>query len=124
MHFVDDENLVAVPHGHDRQPVDDHFADIVDPGVRRGIDLHDVDVAPFRNFTARVAFSARIGGWSFVAAQRARENARRCRLADAARTRKYERLRNAPALDRIGERTRDSRLTDDIIELLRAPLAG
>ena len=64
------------------------------------------------------------GGRSLVAAQRARQNPRRRRLAHAARTGKHERLRNAPALDGVGERTRHSRLADDVIELLRAPLAG
>ena len=124
MNFVDDENLVAVPHGHDRQPVDDHLAHVVDAGMRRGVDLHDVDVAPFGNLAAGVAHPAGIGRRPLVAAQRARQNPRRRRLADAARTRKHERLRNPPALDGVGQRTRHSRLADDVIELLRAPLAG
>jgi hypothetical protein len=33
-------------------------------------------------------------------------------------------LRNTPALDGVGQRTRNSRLADDVIELLRAPFAG
>ena len=37
------------------EPGDDHLADVVDPRVRGGVDLEDVDVAPFGDLDARVA---------------------------------------------------------------------
>ena len=106
------------------RPVDDDLANVVDAGMRGGVDLHDVDVAPFGNLAAGVALPAWLGGRPLVAAQRARQNPRGRRLADAARAGKHERLRNPAALDGVRQRTRNGRLADDVIELLRAPLAG
>ena len=60
MDFVDDEDLVAVADRHDAEAGDDHFADVVDLGVRRGVDLEDVDVAPLGDLDAGVAVAARI----------------------------------------------------------------
>ena len=124
VNFVDDEDLVTVAHGHDRQPGNDHFADILDLCVSRGIDFEHVDIAPFGNLAARIADTTRFGGWTFLAAQRSGQNSRRRRLANAARACEDERLRDAAAPDRVGKRSGDRRLADDVIELLRAPLAG
>ena len=55
MDFVDDEDLVAVANRHDGEAGDDHVADVVDAGVGRGVDLQDVDVAPFGDLDACVA---------------------------------------------------------------------
>ncbi len=55
MDFVDDEDLVAVADRHDAEAGDDHLADVVDAGVRGGVDLEDVDVAAFGDLDARVA---------------------------------------------------------------------
>ena len=124
MHLVDDEHFVAVADRPDGEAGDDHFADVVDARVRRGVDFEDVDVAPFRDFDARLADAAGIGRRSVHAIQRAREDARRRRLADPARPREHERLREPVALQRVAQRARDRVLADDVIELLRPPFAG
>ena len=94
------------------------------PRVRGGVDLEHVDVAALGNLAAGVAFAARIGRRALHAVQRARQNARGGGLADAARPGKHERLRDPPARDRVPQRARHRRLADDVVELLRAPLAG
>ena len=119
--FVDDEDLVAVAHRHDAEAGDDHFADVVDAGVRGGVDFEHVDVAPFGNLDAGVAVAARIGGRPLDAAQRPRQNPRRRRLADAARPGEHERLRQPPARERVAQRPRHRLLSDDVVELLRPP---
>ena len=124
MDLVDDEHLVAVSDRHNRQAGDDHLTHVVDLRVRGRVDLEHVDVAPLGNFAARVARAARLGRRPLHAAQRAGQNARGRRLAHAARPRKHERLRDAVFLNRIFQRARHRRLADDIVELLRAPLAG
>ena len=58
--FVDDEDLVAVADRRDRQALDDHFAHVVDAGVRGGVDLEHVDVAAFGDLDAGVADAARV----------------------------------------------------------------
>src|SRR5262249_8671546 len=73
---------------------------------------------------AGVARPAGIGRRPVHAVQRAREDARRRRLADAARAGEDERVGEAPARQRVAQRARDGRLADDVVETLRAPLAG
>ena len=121
--FVDDEDLVAVAHRHDAEAGDDDLADVVDAGVRGGVDLEDVDVASLGDFDARIARAARIGRRPVHAAQRARQNPRRRRLADAARTGEHERLREPAAGERVAQRARHRLLSDDVIELLRPPFS-
>ena len=121
--FVDDEDLVAIAHRRNRQALDDHFADVVDAGVRGGVDLEHVDVAAFGNLDAGVAYAARIGRRAVHAAERARQDARGGGLAAAARAGKHERVRDPLALQRVLERARDGLLSEDVFEFLRAPLA-
>ena len=68
--------------------------------------------------------AARVGGRPLHAVQRARQDARGRRLADAARPGEHERLREPPALERVAQRARHRLLADDVVELLRPPLAG
>ena len=123
MHFVDDENLVAVPHGTDRQPGNDDVAHVLDLRVGRRIDLEDIHVAAFRDLNARIARAAGIRRRSVHAVQRPGENPRRRRLADAARTGEDERLREPLAAERVAQRTRHRLLSDDVVELLRPPFS-
>ena len=123
VHFVDDEHLEPIAHRHDAEAGDDHLAHVVDAGVRGGVDLEDVHVAPFGDLDARVTDAAGIGRRPVHAVQRARQNARRRRLADAPRSGKHERLRQPLARERVAQRTRHRLLPDDIVELLRPPFA-
>ena len=61
VHFVDDEDLVAIAGGPHLQPADDHLTDVVDAGVRRGVDLEHVEVAALGDLDAGVADAARVG---------------------------------------------------------------
>ncbi len=123
MDFVDDEDLVAVANGTDRQAVDDHVADVVDAGVRRGVDFEHIEIAAFGDFDTHVADAARVRGRPFVTVERAGEDAGGRRLADAACAGKHERLGDAAAADRVAERLRDAFLADDLVKPLRTPLA-
>ena len=79
---------------------------------------------PCGDLDAGVADAARIGGRTLLAVQAARQDARGRGLADAARAREDERLRDAFAGDGVAQRLRDAALADDVIEPLRAPFAG
>ncbi len=122
--LVDDEHLVAVPHRHDREAVDDHFTDVVDAGVRGGVDLEDVDVAPVGNFLTGIAGPARIGCRTVQAVQCPRENARGGGLPDAPRPGEDKCLSQTPARQSVPKRSCHRLLPDDIVELLRPPLAS
>ena len=122
--FVDDEDLVAIADRRDRQAFDDHLADVVDAGVRGGVDFQHVDVTAFGNLDTRVAHAARVGRRALRAAERPRQDARGRRLATATRARQHERLGDAFALERVLEGARDRLLPEHILELLRTPLAG
>ncbi len=124
MHLVDDEHLVPVPDRHERETVDDDFPDVFNAGVGGSVDLEDVDVAALCNLAARVALPARVPRRSRLTVERARQNPCGGGLAHAARPCKHERLRNAPARNRVLQRTRHRRLADDIVELLRSPFSG
>ena len=96
VHFVDDEDLVAVAHRRDAERLDDDLADLVDAGVGGAVDLEHVHVAAVGDLDARVAHAARLGRRAVLAVERPRQDARRRRLADAARAREDERLREPP----------------------------
>jgi hypothetical protein len=123
MNLVDDEHLVAIAHREDAQAGDDHLADVVDLGVRGGVDLQDVHVAAVGDLHAGLADAARISGRSLDAVQRAGENPRGGRFADAARPGEHERLGEPAALERVAQRARHRLLSDHVVELLRPPFA-
>ena len=123
MDLVDDEDLVAIADGNDAEPAHDDVADLVHLRVGRGVDLEDVDVAPFGDLAARVAAAARIRGRPRLAVQRAREDARGGRFADAARAGKHERLGEAFGRDRVTQRLGDAALADHVGEALGTPFA-
>jgi hypothetical protein len=84
VHFVDDVDLEARAHRRVRDLIA-QSAHVVDARVRRRIDLDDVDVALIIRRDAALARAARIGRRTLLADQRFREDARRRRLARAAR---------------------------------------
>ena len=67
--------------------------------------------------------AARVGRRPLLAVQRPRQDARRRRLADAARAGEHERLREPAARERVAQRARHRLLADDVVEPLRPPLA-
>ena len=124
MHLVDDEHLEAVAHRRNRQSGDDHLADVVDLGVGGGIDLEHVDVAALGNLAAGVALAAGVHRRPGETVERAGQNARGRGLADTPRSRKDKRLRETVLPDGVAQGLRHATLADDVIEPLRAPLAG
>ena len=121
--FVDDEDLVAIARRPHLQAVDDHLADVVDAGVRRGVDLEHVEVAAFGDLDAGVADAARLRRRPLLAVERAGQDAGGGRLADAAGAGEHERLRDAAGRDGVAEGLRDALLPDHLVEALRPPLA-
>ena len=124
MDFIDDEDLLLVADRHDGQARDDHFAHVIDAGMRGGIDLEHVHVAAFRDFAAGIADAARVGGGAVGAVEHARQDAGRRGLADTARPGEHERLRNPTARHRVAKRLGDGALADHLIERLGPPAAG
>ena len=106
--FVDDEDLVAVAHRHDAEAGDDHLADVVDAGVGRGVDLEDVDVAPFGDLDARVAHAARIGA---SAPSRSSAPAPGCAPSSSCRRRAARRRRTPARAARSSSALRSVRVT-------------
>ena len=124
VHFVDDEDLVAVAHRRHAEAGDDDLADLVDLRVGGGVDLEHVHVAPFGDLDAGVADAAGIGGRALFAVEAPRQDARRGGLADAARAGEHEGLGDAAAGDGVAQRLRDGALADHVFEALGPPLPG
>ena len=74
--------------------------------------------------THGVAHAARLRRRTLHAIERPRQNACRRRLADAARTGEHERVRDAPAGERVSERLGHAALADDLVEPPGPPFAG
>ena len=104
------------------------LADVLDPVVGRRVDLDDVERTALLEGRARVARPARLGGRPLaqrrLAVDRLREDARRRRLADAARPAEQVRVGEPVACDRIAERLGDVLLRDEVVEGLRPVLPG
>ena len=124
VHLVDDVHLVAVPDRGHGQAGNDHLPDVLDLGVRGGVDLEHVDVAALGDLAAGVARPARLGRRAFDAAQRPREDARRRGLSHAARTGEDERLGQPVARQGVPQGLRHAALAHDVLERLRAVLPG
>ncbi len=103
---------------------------LVDAVVARAVDLLDVEVLPGRDLDARRALVAGRRGGSLRLAVRADavqalgQKARARRLADAANAGEEERVGDATARDGVRQRSSDVVLSDEILERLRAVLAG
>ena len=124
--FVHDIDLGAgLAAGRVHRPLA-QVARVVHPPVRRGIELHDVEVrGAVPDAAARVAFAVGLtGGCAPLAVQRHREDARRGRLPHAARTGEQVAVRHAARRHGAPERGRDVVLDDEVGELLGAVFAG
>ena len=130
MHFIDDEDLVAVARGSKADRSNDRFANVINSGVRRSVDLLHVDRPALRNFAAR---GTRIGvvratgssRWRLrlVAIERLSEQARGSCFADAARAREKIGVMKPLMLDGVAQRARNWLLPGDFIKSLWAPFA-
>ncbi len=105
VHFVDDVDLVA---RGDRLVADafDQLADVVHAGAAGGVHLHHVDMAVLGDGGALLAFTAGRDGDVALpvradAVQRAGDDPRGRRLADAADARQHVGMRDPTAVDRV-----------------------
>ncbi len=121
--FVDDKDLVLSDHRRVLRLFQE-IADVIDARVGRRIDFDHVHRMPARNVLATFALAAGNQRISARTVQRLRKDSRRCRLADATRSRKQERMMQPPAGNRIFDRLRDMLLADQIVEGFRTPFTS
>ena len=121
--LVDDEDLVAIARRPHLQAVDDHLADVVDAGVRRGVDLEHVEVAALGDLDAGVADAAGVRRRPLLAVEGAGQDAGGRGLADAAGAGEHEGLGDAAGRDGVAKGLGDALLPDHLVEALRPPLA-
>ena len=122
--LVEDEDLEAVSRRREDRPFAE-VARVVDAVVRGGIDLDDVErsAAPTTQLDAAVALAAGSVGRPLGAVQAAREDARRRRLAAAARPREQVGVADPIAAQGRHERLGDLSLPDHLAERLRTVTA-
>jgi hypothetical protein len=131
VHFVDDEDLVAIACRPVRQRVLE-LPDLVDAVVAGAVDLSDVHVGASRDLEASRTLEAgrharpRIGArWRrrriAHAVQGLREDARARGFSDAAHTREQERVRDTTRLDGVAEDACNVVLANQILEAHRPP---
>ena len=127
VHFVDDVDLVA---RRDRLVADavGELADVVDAGARRCVHLHHIDMPILGDGAAGLALPAGRDRRTALpvgadAIERARQDARRRRLADAAHAGEDEGVRDALRGDGVGERLHHRLLPDQLGEDARPVFA-
>ena len=122
VHFVDDVDLEPPV----RRPVPGRLAqvtDLVDAVVGSSVDLHHVKAVAGGDFAAAVTGAARLHRGAFLAVQRLGEDTGERGLPRPARPHEDVRMGDPPGFDRVPQCAGHVLLADDILELLRAPLA-
>ena len=103
------------------------IADLVDAPVAGPVDLEHVETGAARDLLTGIALVARLRDGTVgrpLAVQGLGQDASRRGLADSSRTGEEKGVREAPGLDRVGERSGDVLLPDDVFEALGAPAPG
>ena len=121
--FVDQVDLVA-PRRRRVARVVEYFPHVVDAGVRRRVELQQVDEPAGVDVGARRADAAGRRGDAGGAVEALGQDARNRRLADTPGSGEEIRVVQAPALQRVGQRLDDVLLTGELGEDLGPPLAG
>ena len=122
MRLVEDVDLVAALGRLEDHPLAD-LADVVDPALRGGVHLDDVERRAVGDRDAGVADVVRGHRRACSAVERLGENAGHRGLARAARAGEEVRLAQLAELDRVPQRANDRFLADDVVEVLRPVLA-
>src|SRR5687767_15875870 len=111
MHFVNDEDFVAITRRSDGHAADDYIAHIVHARVRGGVDLQHVHRTTLRDLTTRrtsliVSRRARRRSWAFrfVTVEAFSDQSRGSRLSHAARAGKKVRVMQTIVLQSVLER--------------------
>jgi hypothetical protein len=119
--FIDDIDFIA-PFAGRKSDFLAQIADIIDSGVRRRVDLDQIEIAPFIDRDARGAGVAwariRVG---MLAVDGFRQQARGCGFARPSGSAEKIGVPNAPGLERVAERAGDMLLSDHLIEQRRTP---
>src|SRR5690606_12159346 len=102
----------------------DQVADVVDAGVRGGVDLQQVDVAAGIDRLAGLALAAGVAGRATLAVEALGEDARDRGLAHAAGAGEQEGVVDAAGIERVDQGADHVFLAHEFGETLRAPLAG
>ncbi len=122
MGFVEDHHFAA----RRRRRVTHHlaqFANLVDAAVGGRVNLDDIERSSRGDLLAGIANAARLRRRPVHAIQRLGQDPGRRGFSHAARAGKNVRMRHAVVANRVLQRFRDVRLSDEIRKRLRAPLA-
>ena len=109
MRLVDDVDLVAALRRLEHRALAD-LADLVDPALRGGVHLHDVERGAVGDRAGDARRRVEVGAGAALGVQRLREDARHRRLARPARPGEEVRLPHLVGLDRVPQRADDSLL--------------
>ena len=105
----------------------DQLANVVDAGVGGGVHLDDVGMPALHDLGAVPAEHGHVEGRRLdgvgLVVERAGDDARRRRLADAAHAGEHVGLRDAPRRERVAQRLDHRLLADEVVERLRTVFA-
>ena len=118
LRLVDDVDLLAARHRRGGRLLA-QVAGVVDPAVRGGVDLDDVDVGALADRDALVADAARLGRGALLAVDHLGQDARGRGLARSARAAEQERVGQPALADRARERAHDVILAEELGRRLR-----
>jgi hypothetical protein len=96
--LVEDVDLLAA-HGRGGRRAFPELAGVVHASVRRGVDLHDVEVRSIADPHALLALAARLGRRTLLAVDHLRQDPGGGGLAGAPRPREQEGMRETPLVD-------------------------
>ncbi len=116
--LVDDEDAIAVARRLELRGVA-QLANVIDTGVRRGVDLPHINVDPLGDLATDRAGVVRLRRRAVDAVQRLGQDPRRGRLPHAADAGEEVSVMDAVAFDGVVQRAHSRLLTDDIFEGLR-----
>ena len=123
MHFVDDVDFEAALIGREIDLVA-QIANVIHAGIGGGIDFDQIEETAVIDRLADSAFVARPFRQIFMqTVDRFGQQARRCRLARAARAAKQVGMPNAPGSNAVLQGSRDMLLPNNFIKAGRTPFA-
>ena len=124
--LVDDVHLMGARHRRVAHAINNLFADVVDAGTRRGIELVDVRMLARSDQAALLAGAVGQVARALLAHERLGEESGHGRLARAARAAEEIRVARAPLEHRVLEGSHHVLLTHDVVEGLRTifPIQG
>src|SRR5207237_4902517 len=120
VHFVDEVYLVSAP-GRRVLNVVQQLAGVIDFGIRRSVDLDEVNKSSGINLAASSTGTAGSRGNADLAIEALGENARDGRFTDTASTGEQKRVVDPPGLERVCQRPTYVLLSDELCKFFGAP---